>query len=561
MIFSDIFKIVFLCFITVTLRAQVDSISFISPVDHPERVSGNFMELRSNHFHAGLDLKSSEGKVGDNIRAVADGYISRVKVQAGSYGKVLYIDHPNGLTTVYAHLRNFYPELEQWVKELQYAKKSFELDIYLTDTIFPVRQGQLIGNMGNTGRSFGPHLHFEVRDTRTEKPLNPESFGFGPDDSIAPVIENLVVYYFDDNARQTDQFTRYLTKKSGNYTLYTRTLALRESHVAFGIQAFDRIDGSYNKNGINSYELFLDDSLMISWRADNYAFYEAKKINGFIDYAKYRDNGQKIYRLHSPKCSSLNAIKGSGIIERRADSPSNVRITVSDIAGNKSTLEFDIEFESTESIKDKMSFTCDSLYEIQSDEFKLRFEKHSFFFPLPSKSIRPLSLEIMGQNCEGIKVFEPELALAEYYSISSAIPDTNPQKWCFVMKDKRGRWVNFGAYVKDSNLYTELDQCGEVYLYKDDLAPVIELVYLDNNKKQPWIFRISDNLIPDGKTPDLYYEAYANDQWLCFEYDLKSNQLIFDDFEMLPEEDFVFSLKVRDDQGNETLFTREIPKG
>jgi hypothetical protein len=519
------------------------------------------MELRSNHFHAGLDLKSSEGKVGDNIRAVADGYISRVKVQAGSYGKVLYIDHPNGLTTVYAHLRNFYPELEQWVKELQYAKKSFELDIYLTDTIFPVRQGQLIGNMGNTGRSFGPHLHFEVRDTRTEKPLNPESFGFGPDDSIAPVIENLVVYYFDDNGRQTDQFTRYLTKKSGNYTLYTRTLALRESHVAFGIQAFDRIDGSYNKNGINSYELFLDDSLMISWRADNYAFYEAKKINGFIDYAKYRDNGQKIYRLHSPKCSSLNAIKGSGIIERRADSPSNVRITVSDIAGNKSTLEFDIEFESTESIKDKMSFTCDSLYEIQSDEFKLRFEKHSFFFPLPSKSIRPLSLEIMGQNCEGIKVFEPELALAEYYSISSAIPDTNPQKWCFVMKDKRGRWVNFGAYVKDSNLYTELDQCGEVYLYKDDLAPVIELVYLDNNKKQPWIFRISDNLIPDGKTPDLYYEAYANDQWLCFEYDLKSNQLIFDDFEMLPEEDFVFSLKVRDDQGNETLFTREIPKG
>ena len=113
----------------------VDSLGFVSPVDHVIRLTGNFMELRPNHFHAGIDIKSTNGQPGDVIRTVHDGYISRIKIQSGGYGNVLYIDHPNGYTSVYAHLDEFAPRLEKYVKEIQYALESFEVDIYLLSLI------------------------------------------------------------------------------------------------------------------------------------------------------------------------------------------------------------------------------------------------------------------------------------------------------------------------------------------------------------------------------------------------------------------------------------------
>ena len=152
----------------------IDSLDFVAPVQHEIKLSGNFMELRTNHFHTGIDIKSSNGKTGDPILSIGEGYISRIKIQSGSYGQVLYIDHPNGYTSVYAHLEIFQDTLEQWIKDLQYDLQSYELDIYLPDSLFQVGKGEMIGRMGNTGRSFGPHLHFELWNDGY--PVNPKNY-------------------------------------------------------------------------------------------------------------------------------------------------------------------------------------------------------------------------------------------------------------------------------------------------------------------------------------------------------------------------------------------------
>lgn len=146
---------------------------FTSPVKHTIRLAGTFGELRPNHFHAGIDIKSSAGKVGDLLYAPADGHISRIKIQGGGYGNGMYIEHPNGYTTVYAHLLNYLPEVDEWIKAQQYDREKFEVDLYPTPGQFPFKQGDFIGKMGTSGRSYGPHLHFEVRDTRTQKAINP----------------------------------------------------------------------------------------------------------------------------------------------------------------------------------------------------------------------------------------------------------------------------------------------------------------------------------------------------------------------------------------------------
>jgi murein DD-endopeptidase MepM/ murein hydrolase activator NlpD len=195
------------------------------------RLSGTFGELRSNHFHAGLDIKSLNQSVGDPIYAAAEGYISRIRIDAFGYGNSVYIDHPNGFTSLYAHLHNFTPEIEAYVREQQYMLKSFEVDLYPGQR-FPVNKSQQIGYMGNTGHSYGPHLHFEIRHTHGQVPVNPLHFGFEVPDKTKPVIQNLIVYEFDelDQLLNTKVF-QPKWQSSGTYTLPT-TIELTAAKVA-----------------------------------------------------------------------------------------------------------------------------------------------------------------------------------------------------------------------------------------------------------------------------------------------------------------------------------------
>ena len=171
---------------------------FRSPVDHHIKLSGTFGELRPNHLHAGIDIKAKNGKIGQPLYATADGYVSRIKVQSGGYGNVLYINHPNGYTSVYAHLHEFPKAIAKYVKEFQYRRQSFEVEIFPEAERFRFKQGEVVGKLGLSGRSFGPHLHFEIRDTKTEKPINPLLFGIQVADNIAPKLHKLKAYFLND---------------------------------------------------------------------------------------------------------------------------------------------------------------------------------------------------------------------------------------------------------------------------------------------------------------------------------------------------------------------------
>lgn len=551
------FRVLLLHITVSSFLISQDSLVWMSPVDHDVRLSGNFMELRTNHFHTGIDIKSSTGKPGDTIRVVADGFVSRIKVQNGGYGQVVYLDHPNGYTSVYAHLHQFNSELEAYVKEMQYALESYELDIYPSDSLFKFKAGEYLGLMGNTGRSFGPHLHFEIRETESEKPIDPEAFGFAPDDHVLPTLQSFHVYHFEEADTPVDMETLYFSETGKTYSLHRNLIEARTGKIAFGVTAFDRIDGSSNRNGINAYRLFVNDSLAFQWKAENYSFAESKRINGFFDYRQYILNSLRIYKLFAPSCLALDFFEAgqSGILNIEEGKQYGIRIEINDAQGNMVSLPFSVVGIKTEDPL-KASDHCDSSFVIKKGMFEISFEKESFFEWPAAKTIEKSQELVLGKNSHRLDVFDRTVPLAKYFRISCPLPPGDPNQWCYIMKDNRGSWSVFSSDTLGGKLHSYIDQCGTLFLYQDTSPPEISLIDMDESFAKAWIFKIKDNLIPDGKTPDLTYRASANGKWLRFKYDLKTDALIFDDFDKLPDTNFIFELTVSDAQGNRSSFEK-----
>ena len=179
---------------------------FMSPLDITLVLSGSFAELRSNHFHSGLDIKT-KGKVGFKTYASAEGYVSRIKISRYGYGKALYITHPNGYTTVYAHLQKFAPKIEAYVKKQQYKKETFELELFPKAEELKISSKEVIAYTGNTGGSGGPHLHFEIIDQQ-ERPINPMLFGFDIKDTTKPVVHELYGYPLSEGSHINGETSR-----------------------------------------------------------------------------------------------------------------------------------------------------------------------------------------------------------------------------------------------------------------------------------------------------------------------------------------------------------------
>lgn len=309
---------------------------FRNPLNISINLAANFGAVRSNHFHMGLDIRTNSQE-NLPVVAAADGYVSRIKVERYGFGNAVYVTHPNGYTTVYAHLNKYFDKLDEFVKEKQYKDEKWEQDIIFSPNQFPVTKGQLIALSGNTGGSAGPHLHFEIRDTKTEECINPLLFGFNIPDGIAPIISGL--YWYDRRFSTYEPGANGVAvKKAGNgYT--SNVIQVNSPQISFAIKAVDKANQGFNL-GIYDAELLMDGKLVYSFKIDRVHYNDTRYLNGCIDYTKFVKDKMSIQHLSTLAGMKLeNYSSGSdGIINLQDNDVHDIEIILNDVNGNTSRL-------------------------------------------------------------------------------------------------------------------------------------------------------------------------------------------------------------------------------
>ncbi len=317
---------------------------FGNPLDVPLILSGNFGELRSNHFHSGLDIKTQQ-REGLKVLACADGFVSRIKVAHFGYGKALYITHPNGYTTVYGHLQKFSPEIEAYIKKQQYDKESYEIELFPSAETLPVTKQSLVAYSGNSGGSGGPHLHFEIRD-KNEHPINPMLFGIYIKDTTKPVVRSLYAYALDENSfvnkSNSKQKLRLIPQKSGDYIAENINVI---GNIGFGIDTSDRQDLAANSNGVYNIQTFVNGNKNFEVDFSSFSFDESSCINQFIDYEHYISNRQRIQKLFKKNnpLSMLKSTLNDGVLSVDDNTNSVYKIRVSDFKNNETWVTLNIK--------------------------------------------------------------------------------------------------------------------------------------------------------------------------------------------------------------------------
>lgn len=318
-----------------------------NPLNIPMNLSGNFGELRPNHYHMGLDLKTN-ARENMPVHAAADGYIARIKIEPYGFGRAIYINHPNGYTTVYAHLNNFNTALEKWVKQQQYQKESWRVFLELTPDQFPVKKGDFLAYSGNTGGSQAPHVHFEVRRTNGDVNLNPFLFGFPIPDNVRPRILRLAVY--DRTKSVYEQSPRILPVKAlspSGYTTSPGVITVSTPLVSFAVGAYDTHTGSSNQNGIYESILQVDGEDVVGFRMDNISYNDTRGLNAHIDY-KTRSLGGPYLQHLSELPGYINSIykqnTGNGVIDISDREVHDITVLVKDALGNTSKLSYKVKY-------------------------------------------------------------------------------------------------------------------------------------------------------------------------------------------------------------------------
>ena len=542
---------------------------FVAPVKHSMRLSGSFCELRTNHFHYGIDIKSSQGGSGDPIIAIGDGTISRIRVNAGSYGNALYIDHPNGYTSVYGHLHEFNEEIAAYVKKLQYANQEFELDHYPDSGELVVSKGQQIGLMGNTGFSFGPHLHFEIRETVTEAPINPLRFGYQVLDRRKPVLKGLKVYILDPRLRVLE--SRKLTLKhlsNGRYISDPDTLYLPGWRAGFAVHCHDPMNHVNNKNGVYKIRLLSEDEPAYSFDFDLMSWDDAAYYNSHVDYGekiKKRQKWHRLYQLPGNRISRYEKGLEGGVIKLFKDHPRQLRLEVEDFHGNQSLLDWVVVRDTSE-----RTFILEDGLEILEWDQAHRFHLEAWKIVVPQEAFyQDEKLKISNQTSKGshsvLEFGSKDVPLSKKISISCLIPDEFPgdlKSKCFIARKHptADRWIHCGTQIKGDSLFTQSSKLGEFAVKVDTIAPSIRLL----NFPKLWSpgkqlrFRISDNYdTTDGARP-MKFEARLDDEWILMEHDLKSARLIHKIEKTLKPGWHNFELTVWDAMDNKKVYTRKI---
>lgn len=521
---------IFLMFFCSTLFAQADYPKdyFSPPLDIPMQLSGNFGELRPNHFHAGFDLKTLQ-REGLKVYAVADGYISRIKISTFGNGKAIYITHPNGYTSVYGHLQRANDAIENYIKKSHYALKSFEIELFLKPDELIVKKGQIIAFSGNTGGSEGPHLHFEFRDTKTEKIINPMFFGFDKNikDTKKPVVSAVYVYPLDTktsvNHSKRPLLLNLSLQKDGTY-LSEKVVA--NGKIGFGISAFDYDDISFNKNGVFQVQSFFNGKSNFGYQFNTYSFDDMRYINALIDYSKYKKTKQRVQKLFMKNKYGLSIIKAdenNGIVSVVPNFIAVYRVEVSDFNGNKSTVSIPVQYDLLSTIIEQEPVVSNYFVKANKDN-NFSKDNMSVFFPAGTfYDDFDLNFDVINDT-----LFLHEDTVPAHTNFTISIEEN---KYNEVQREKifigliEGEKVTYNpTYRKDAVFTAKVKTLGKYALVMDTIAPKITIAEPIEGK---WLNdqKTLQLIVSDGLSGIKSYDGYLNGNWILFEYDNKTKKL------------------------------------
>ena len=550
----------------VPLSGQADS-NYHPPLDIPMFLSGNFGEIRPDHFHSGIDIKT-QGHTGFPVSSIADGYVSRIKVQANGYGKSLYITHPDGHTSQYGHLDRYTEAIAKYVKEVQYKRRSHQVDIYPPADKFKVSSGQLIAYSGNSGSSMGPHLHFEIRSTAKQHPLNVLKYDFEIKDSQAPRFMGLYITPLDvaSGFNGNNSMARMeLVKDQGIYTVAWGTRMEIAGNFGLGVEVFDFLDGSHNRCGIYSLELHAGGKQIYSHRMDEFAFSESHFVNACTDYQEAVLNGKKVhrlYRLPGDRLRIYGSLENDGRMQLAPGEELPIRIVALDVAGNQSVLEVLLKGSSSaqppaDDKKDPHATVDHSReFRIARGEADLLIPAHALYEDTPIAFEREENpLAFMGM---AYRVHDEATPFHGSCKLTIELPFMEKMlrsKLLLAKKDNKGEWNSAGGKINGEYLEVSLKSFGNYLLCLDTLAPEIKphqpMKENDYRGQKRMAYIIHDELSGIKS-----YEGFIDNNWVLFEYDPKNDLLsyAFDTTRLSKGMEHELELYVKDERGNLSLY-------
>jgi murein DD-endopeptidase MepM/ murein hydrolase activator NlpD len=502
---------------------------FRQPLDiTPPALAGSFGEIRGNHFHSGIDFRTNQ-REGYPVYAVADGYISRLRVQNSGFGQALYISHPNGFTTVYGHLQRFSPKIATIVKDLEYEKKSFEIDEFPDATLIPVHKGEIIAWSGNRGSSGGPHLHFEIRDTKTEETINPQFFGIIIPDNIPPVIHGLYVYRLNGKTfnESIPKQAIGITGANGSYKT-TAPISLT-GEVGFGIVVTDRHNGLSGTNGVYSIQLEVDGKKVYTSALERFAFEDSKAINSHIDYPTYLNTKRSIQKSFVEPGNPLKIYSGlinSGRINFNDGAAHQLRYIITDSKGNSSVLPFTVNAGSapiaTATVPAGIIYPYNKVNEFNADDVKVVFPLGTLYSDL-NFTYKKLPKPTGNAWSAVHQIHNRYTPLHIGFDISikaDNLPESLKSKALIVNSNGSSQGGGFeNGYVKAIP-----KNFGSFYIAIDTIAPRIVPVNIAEGKSMAGLskifFKISDNLSGIKS-----FNGYIDGKWALMEFDTKTATL------------------------------------
>jgi len=531
---------------------------FRNPLDIPLILSGTFGELRSNHFHSGLDIKTQQVE-GKKVYTAAKGYVSRIKISHWGYGKALYITHPNGYTSVYGHLKKFSPKIEAYIKKKQYKKESFEIEVFPSADELQLETDEVVAYSGNTGGSGGPHLHFEIRDGNA-RPLNPMFFGIDIKDSKKPLINAVFAYPIDEDSH-VNQSTkriklRLIPQQSGDFTVESIEAF---GKIGFGINSYDRQDFASNSNGVFNIQSFFNGNKNFELAFNRFSFNETKHLNRLIDYEYYKKHKSRIQKLFIEKNNPLSLYKDvedNGFITVLDSTSSIYKIRVKDFKNNDVWVSIPIKGKIERNLEPKS--VNDTPYFVVNNEAKT-FSKNNVSVYIPENTFYDntyLDFDVTGDT---LKMHEPIVPVLKSFTINYDISNyTDSDKNKLFIARQVGTYKKYPIYTytsrKGNKLTAKTKTLGKYYLTSDVKNPKIKPINFSEGK---WLskYRYLKVKLSDDKSGIRNYRATVNGKWILMEYNAKK-QTLTHDFNDNVVTDTKNNLKiiVTDYVGNSTTF-------